>query len=87
MLFEENVISVKPDLDLSELGRLLSYRNGLIHARASRPSTDGLSNKAKPVPAVGELREIEHGWAIGVAEKLVKKLHQDVDTPLPEYIR
>lgn len=86
-LFEEGVISVKPVLDLSELGKLISYRNGLIHARASRPSTAGLSNKAKPVPAVGELRTIEHGWAIGTAEKLVKKLHQDVETPRPEYIR
>lgn len=85
-LFAEGTISAKPDLDLSELGVLLSYRNGLVHARASRPSTEGLSNKAKPIPAVGELREVEHGWAIDIAENLVKKLHQDIGTPCPEYI-
>jgi hypothetical protein len=86
-LFNNGVISVNPDLDLSGLGMLVKYRNGLIHARASRPSTAGLSENEKPVPAVGKLRDISHGWALEIAENLVKKLHQDIGTQVPEYFR
>lgn len=90
-LFDDEVIPTKPDLVSSEQWNefctLMKYRNGFIHALASRSSTDSLNSKAKPVPAVGTLRDRPHGWAISVAEKLVKKLHQDIGTPCPIYIR
>ena len=85
------LIPAKPDLTSSrlwsELCDLVDFRNGLIHARASRPSTEGLNEKARPVPAVEALRHKGPGWAIGVATELVKKLHLDIGTSHPEYIR
>ena len=85
-LFKDGVIASEPKLDLSELGTLIRYRNGLVHARASRPSTAGLHRNEQPVPAIGELRQIGHGWALGVAERLVKKLHSDIGTSHPGYM-
>ena len=86
-LYQDKVIPIKLQLDLSQLGELMRYRNGLVHAQASRPSTDNLRKEAKPIPAVGELRDKDHGWAVGISTQLVEKLHQDSGTPCPDYIR
>ncbi len=82
----DSIISTAPKLDFSELGLLVELRNGLLHARASRPSTDDLPEKFRPVPAPGELATIKHGWACSVAKSLVQKLHKDLGTPSPSYI-
>jgi len=85
-LCDDGLISKAPDLDLSELGVLVEFRNGLLHARASRPSTESLSKEFQPVPAPGQLENIGHGWACGVAKRLVLKLHVDLQTPAPKYL-
>jgi hypothetical protein len=85
-LHGDRFIPEAPDLDLSELGMLVVYRNGLLHARASRPFTDDLSKESRPVPAPGELKKIRHGWACSVAKKLVLKLHEDLQTEAPGYL-
>lgn len=85
-LHNDGLISKAPDLDLSELGVLVEFRNGLLHARASRPSSRSLGKEFQPVPAPGQLESIGHGWACGVAKKLVLKLHQDLQTPAPTYL-
>jgi len=85
-LHSDGLISKAPDLDLSELGILVEFRNGLLHARASRPSTGSLRKEFQPVPAPGQLESIGHGWACSVAKKLVLKLHEDLQTPAPSYL-
>ena len=91
-LFNDGLISTKPDLVSSpwwyQFCELVEYRNGLVHARASRPSTGNLPENARPVPDTSILRDSnKHGWAISVAAWFVKKLHQDIGTPCPIYIR
>lgn len=85
-LHREGLVPTKPSLDLSQLGNLMRYRNGLIHARASRPSTHGLIQIEQPVPAVDELKSIPHGWAIGVARALVLQLHKELHSTPPKYL-
>lgn len=85
-LFRDKVIATRPQLDLSQLGTLVKYRHGLIHAQASRPMNSDLPDEAQPVPALGELDRLKHGWAHGVAKKLVLELHQQLGTVPPDYL-
>lgn len=85
-LYVDQIIPVRPELDLSDLATLVKYRNGLIHAQASRPSNADMDERSKPVPALGELDRIAHGWAQGVAKRLVLQLHAQLDTAAPGYL-
>jgi hypothetical protein len=84
-LYADKIIPVCPQLKLLPLGKLVKYRHGLIHARASRRVTVGTSKKTAPLPAFGDLDLIAHGWALGVAKQLVEELHNQLGTPPPAY--
>jgi hypothetical protein len=86
-LFEDGKIQVSPQLDLSGLGTLVKYRNGLVHATASRPSTDVQTPEEKPVPANDELRSLKPGWALSISVTLVEALHINLGTTSPEYLK
>ena len=85
-LHRDGLLRVSPVLDLSELGKLIQLRNGLIHARASRPVSSGQPEAAAPRPALGELAVLSHGWALGVARTLVLQLHGQMGTEAPKYL-
>ncbi len=85
-LHRASLIPRVPSLDLSDLGTPVVLRNGLLHARASRPATGGQVDAERPRPAVGELDSLDHGWPLGVAIELVKKLHADLQTTPPSYL-
>ncbi len=84
-LFGEGKLTCEPSLNLSELGILIKYRDGLVHAAASRPSTDVQAPNEKPVPPIDELKKLSSGWALSIAVELVKKLHNDLGTDPPDY--
>ena len=85
-LFEDGKIPVSPQLDVSGLGTLVKYRNGLVHATASRPTTDAQPPEEKPFPANDELSSLKYGWALSISIKLVEKLHSKLGTTAPEYL-
>jgi len=64
---------------------LVDYRNGLTHARASRPQQAGQLDKERPVPSGDDLDRLAPGWAIQVVIDLVKYLHAEVGTPPQEW--
>jgi hypothetical protein len=66
--------------------RLVCFRNGLIHARASRPQTAGLSKSQLPVPSMEELQTLEPGWAVGVVTALIRELHLAAGTKEPDWL-
>ena len=66
--------------------RLVEFRNGLIHARASRPQTAGLSEIQIPVPSMEELQTLEPGWAVGVITALIRELHMATGTKEPDWL-
>lgn len=75
-----------------DFGVLVDYRDGLVHARASRPEFDSYpsqeeAKKAKPKPVPGELEKMPRGWALRRVVVLVENLHKAVDTPPPVWLQ
>jgi hypothetical protein len=66
--------------------QLVEYRNGLIHARSSRPENSSLADNEKPVPSKSELDNLPPGWAVGVVFELINGLHQAVGTASPAWL-
>ena len=66
--------------------RLLLYRNGLMHARASRPQTTARPNERMPVPSKTDLDRLAAGWALRIVIDRVRHLHEAVNTPVPEWL-
>jgi hypothetical protein len=65
---------------------LVNYRNGLLHARASRPETDGLPENSMPVPSKGTLIDLDPGWATNVVRTLIIDLHKTVGSTPPDWL-
>jgi hypothetical protein len=83
------VIPSRPDLGGphdEDWDRLLDYRNGLVHARASRPKSGAESKEQKPSPELQELDQLGPGWALGVVIERVRRLHRAVGTPVPDWV-
>jgi hypothetical protein len=66
--------------------QLVEYRDGLVHASASRPDTSSLPAEAKPIPSRHDLDSLPAGWASGVIRRLLQKLHTDTGTPPPTWL-
>ena len=66
--------------EFSDFRQLVDFRDGLVHASASRPATSG------PVPSTGELDALPAGWATGVVRTLLQKLHGDTGTQQPPWL-
>ena len=66
---------------------LLDYRNGLMHARASRPESHGLTDEQLPMPSMLQLQKLEPGWAVGVCERMICELHSAAGTPKPAWMK
>lgn len=66
--------------------KLVEYRNGLVHARSSRPTKDDLPDHAKPSPAPGDLDALPQGWATRVVVAIVRELHASVGTLPPSWL-
>lgn len=86
----EGVIAGCPDYERSacwpDFLLLLKYRNGLVHGRASRPDTEGLDERIRPLPAPGDLNTLPQGWPTRVVVALVRELHASAGTRPPEWL-
>lgn len=90
LLHKDGLIPGMPDISLpywEDFSGLVKMRNGLVHARASRPETNELPEKEKPLPSKGELDKLEAGWAVKVIVELVGQLHKATGTPMPDWIK
>jgi len=67
--------------------KLVNYRNGLVHARASRPESGSQGNeKSNPLPTKSDLDRLSAGWAVQVVVTLVRRLHDAVGTSPPTWL-
>jgi hypothetical protein len=66
---------------------LKDYRNGLLHARASRPHTSGVAADSLPVPPFGALAAMEPGWPTSVVARLIVELMRAAKTPIPSWLK
>jgi len=88
-LLENGKIREAPDLGgrhEQEWKRLVDYRDGLVHARASRPQTTARPNERMPVPSKTDLDRLAAGWALRIVIDRVRRLHEAVNTPVPEWL-
>lgn len=88
-LQRDGLIPRAPDLGgstWSDFRRLVEFRNGLIHARSSRPETEDLSNESLPVPSKSELDNLEPGWAIRTVCELIAELNLAASTRSPDWL-
>lgn len=66
--------------------RLVDYRNGLIHALASRPQEYGPGPPIRPLVTADDLHAMAPGWATSVVEERVLRLHQAEGTAPPPWL-
>jgi hypothetical protein len=88
-LESDNKIGGKPSFggtDWVEFITLVAYRDGLVHAHASRPTSDSEPNAIPPVPSPVDLRDMEPGWPVRVVADLVRSLHAAVGSELPRWL-
>lgn len=69
--------------EFQDFCRLVDYRDGLVHARASRPDNVDLLPGDRPLPSGQDLTALPCGWASGVARALLQRLHSDTKTTMP----
>ena len=86
-LLREELIKGKPDNSgktWSEFGALVEYRNGLLHAAASRPTTPGQPDEEAPTPRQAVLGQLQPGWAVGTVKDLIGGLNAAAGTNAPD---
>lgn len=90
LLKEDGLISGALDCggrEWSNFREVVEYRDGLVHAAASRPETQGQPEGEKPVPAASVLDALPPGWAVERVRVILRKLHGDTKTmPLPSWL-
>lgn len=88
-LHEDGLIERVPDLGGphgENWNQLIKYRDGLVHARTSRPESASLPEEEMPVPSKTDLKALDAGWAVGIAIERVRLLHDAVRTRSPEWL-
>jgi len=88
-LYRDGQISNKPNWGGTEwqnFEELVNYRDGLVHARASRPETSSLSDDEKPLPSKTDLDRMLPRWAVQRIVTLIRYLHGAVGTSAPDWL-
>jgi hypothetical protein len=65
---------------------LVELRNGLLHARPSRPRMAGQPADRQPLPTKSDLQRLAPGWAVGVASTVIRDLHHALGTQPPPWL-
>lgn len=65
---------------------LVEFRNGLLHARSSRPEIAGLAEASSPVPSLAQLQNLEAGWPSQVVRRLILELHSATGTSPAQWL-
>lgn len=89
LLLAQRLIQAIPDYGRqtwADFRKLVDYRNGLVHADASRPQADNTPPEAAPSPSPDDLARMEPGWPTRVVVALVRELHAKAGTKQPEWI-
>jgi hypothetical protein len=90
-LKDDGLIPATPPLntpgDWGDFQKLIEYRNGLIHARSSRPETSSLPANELPVPSKTQLDNLSAGWAIRIVVAMIRNLNRAAGTPDPDWLQ
>ena len=85
-LHEDGLLGTRPDFGgLVDWTNLVNYRNGLVHANASRPET-ATPGEPAPAPSLDDLDKMPKGWAVQVIIRVIRRLHSAAGTPPPAWL-
>ena len=72
----------------TDFWKVLEYRNGLVHAGASRPVDVrlGRTSMSPPVPPVHELDALAPGWALNTVVGEIAELHRLIGSQPPDWL-
>jgi len=73
----------------TDFSRLVCYRNGLVHGKASWPtliSQPTIRVGPRPEPSKETLEKLPPGWAVEIVVELVRQLHKTLGTPAPSWL-
>jgi hypothetical protein len=88
LLLAKGLIQAHPDYGQrlwSDFVKLVDYRNGLVHARASRPQADHTPPAEIPTPTPQDLHKMPRGQPTRVVLALVRELHARVGAEPPKW--
>ncbi len=80
----------EPSIDWGQMGLVTKYRDGLVHGGASIPAGlkgDEGDDPPQPQPSIEGLKRKGQGWALDSVLQVVRQLHEQTDTPVPEYLK
>lgn len=85
-LHSNQLLPKKPDFGgLNQWSTLVKFRNGLVHANASRPVSN-VPGDLMPDPSLKDLDQMPNGWAVRVITKVIGRLHSAAGTPTPSWL-
>jgi len=70
----------------AKFDKLVDFRNGLMHAAASRPLTSGLPPESQPVPSPADLQDLRQGWGVRAIFNLITELNAAAGTSPPDWL-
>jgi hypothetical protein len=73
-------------VDWTAFLEFVEFRDGLVHANASLPTSKADPTATPPVPSPDDLRDMEPDWPVRVVADLVRNLHAAVGTPPPPWL-
>jgi hypothetical protein len=88
-LGENGSVRATPDFGLpywEDFQKLIKYRDGLVHASASRPESAGVPDEERPMPPRDDLNTMPPGWPVRIVRELVTRLHATVGTAPPDWL-
>ena len=88
-LAHEGLMPRAPDFNdryWHEFTRLVDYRDGLVHALASRPESASLASGEEPRPSIKTLDTLAPGWPTRVVVALLQHLHDAGGTKSPDWL-
>jgi hypothetical protein len=89
LLCAQKLIPAPPDYGRRiwrDFTELVDYRNGLVHADASRPQADHTPPEAVPSPNPDDLHQMAPGWPTRAVVALVRELHAKAATDPPKWL-
>ena len=88
-LYEDGLLASRPDFgtfrEWQSFRKLVDFRNGLVHANASRSETV-TPDEPSPSPSLDDLDGMPRGWAVRVIVDLINHLHRAAGTLPPPWL-